>query len=106
MSGYSIINQQQSLFFISSREELQATHATPVQQWLHTLASGHERANTAPDDRSADGAVTQAGCTVATHHQMTTGDEDDRHEFVHTHLTGPLLLQLPQQLLWAGVRCC
>lgn len=71
--------------------------------WSRVAASGHEGAHAAPDDGSADGTVTQAGSAVATHHQVTTGDEDDGHQFVHAHLTGPLLLQLSQQLLWAGV---
>lgn len=95
-------NQQQSLFLfyqckgeMSTEGKLKATHATPVYQWLLTTASGHESTNAASDDGSADGAVTQAGGTVATHHQMTTGDEDDGHQFVHAHLAGPLLLQLP-----------
>lgn len=69
-------------------------------------ASGHEGADAAPDDGPADGAVTQAGGAVATHHQVTAGDEDDGHQLVHAHLTGPLLLQLPQQLLWAGLIHC
>ena len=69
-------------------------------------ASGHEGANAASNDSSADGAVTQAGGAVTTHHQMPAGDEDDGHQFVHAHLTGPLLLQLPEQLLRAGVLHC
>lgn len=69
-------------------------------------ASGHEGTDAASDDGPADGAVAQAGGTVATHHQVTAGDEDDGHQLVHAHLTGPLLLQLPQQLLWAGLIHC
>lgn len=70
------------------------------------LSLGHESANAASDDGPADGAVTQAGGAVAAHHQVTTGDEDDGHQLVHAHLAGPLLLQLPQQLLGAGVCRC
>lgn len=69
-------------------------------------ASGHEGADAASDDGPADGAVAQAGGAVATHHQVTAGDEYDRHQLVHADFTGPLLLQLPQQLLWAGLIDC
>ena len=72
----------------------------------YTAASGHESTDAASNDSSADGAVTQAGSAVSTNHQVTTGDEDDGHQFVHAHLAGPLLLQLPQQLLWARVLHC
>ncbi|KAG7228173.1 hypothetical protein INR49_013336, partial [Caranx melampygus] len=72
-------------------------------QILVAVSTRHESTDTASDDSSADGAVTQAGSTVSTHHQVTTGDEDDGHQLVHANLTGPLLLQLPQQLLWTGV---
>lgn len=74
--------------------------------WLVTAASGHEGPHAASDDGSTDGAVAQAGRAVAAHHQVTTGDEDDGHQLVHAHLAGPLLLQLPQQLLWTGVPHC
>lgn len=69
-------------------------------------ASGHEGADAASDDGPADGAVAQAGGAVATHHQVTAGDEYDGHQLVHADFTGPLLLQLPQQLLWAGLIDC
>lgn len=71
-----------------------------------TTLLGHEGTNAAPDDGSADGAVPQAGSTITTHHQVTAGDEDDGHQLVHAHLTGPLLLQLPEQLLWTRVLDC
>lgn len=63
----------------------------------------HESANAASNDGPADGAVTQAGGTVSAHDQVTTGDEDDGHQLVHAHLTGPFFLQLPKQLLRAGL---
>lgn len=69
-------------------------------------ASGHEGADAASDDGPADGAVAQAGGAVATHHQVTTGDEYDWHQLIHADFTGPLLLQLPQQLLWARLIDC
>lgn len=87
-------------------EGLKATHSTFVEHQCLPSASGHESAHAASDDSSANGAVAQAGSAVATHHQVTAGDEDDGHQFVHAHFTGPLLLQLPQQLLWAGVFHC
>lgn len=71
-----------------------------------SLSLGHESANAASDDGPADGAVTQTGGAVATHHQVTTGDEDDGHQLVHAHFAGALLLQLPQQLLGARVGRC
>lgn len=69
-------------------------------------ASGHESADAASDDGPADGAVAQAGGAVPTHYQVTAGDEYDGHQLVHADFTGPLLLQLPQQLLWAGLIHC
>lgn len=70
------------------------------------LASGHEGTDAASDDSPADGAVAQAGGAVATHHQVAAGDEYDGHQLVHADFAGPLLLQLPQQLLWAGLIHC
>lgn len=64
-----------------------------------TTALRHKSTNTASDDSSADGAVTQAGGTIATNHQVTAGDEDDGHQLVHADFTGSLFLQLPEQLL-------
>lgn len=69
-------------------------------------ASGHEGTDAASDDRPADGAVAQAGGALAAHHQVTAGDEYNGHQLVHADFTGPLLLQLPQQLLWAGRVSC
>lgn len=55
------------------------------------------------DQASADGALPQWRCTLFAHHQMSARDEDDVHFFIHTHLTGTLLLQATQLLLHGEV---
>lgn len=82
------------------------THIFTGVSYLSVWLSGHECSDTASDGGSADGAVTEAGSTVATHHQVTTGDEDNGNPLVHTHLTCPLLLQLTQELIRGGVALC
>lgn len=77
-----------------------------VKEWVFTAGSRHKRPNAASDDGSADGTVTQAGSAVATDHQVTTGDKNDGHQLVHAHFTGPLFLQLPEQLLGTGILHC
>lgn len=77
-----------------------------VEEWLFTAGSRHKRPNAASDDGSADGTVTQTGGAIATDHQVPTGDENDGHQLVHAHFTGPLFLQLPEQLLRTGILHC
>lgn len=55
------------------------------------------------DQPSADGALPQWRCTLFAHHQMSAWDEDDVNFFIHTHLTGTLLLQATQLLLHGEV---
>ncbi|KAG9332536.1 hypothetical protein JZ751_014634 [Albula glossodonta] len=80
--------------------EKQVNEKATISSWT-VISLGHEGADTPTDDCAADGAVSQAGCTVCADHQVTTGDEDDGHQLVHADLAGALLLQLPQLLLWA-----
>lgn len=96
------------IFLMSPRGKWIQRNFRPHVQQLYGcgLPLGHESANAASNDGPADGAVTQAGRTVSTHDQVTTGDEDNGHQLVHAHLTGPLFLQLPQQLLRAGLCRC
>jgi len=62
-----------------------------------------EGADRAFDQASADRALPQRRGALLAHHQVSTGDEDDVHFFIHAHLAGTLLLQAPQLLLHGEV---
>lgn len=77
---------------------------TQVVMMLSVLLStylGEEGTDSALNQAPTDGALAQRGGALLTHHQVSTGDEDDVDLLVHTHLTGSLFLQ-PSQLLLHG----
>ena len=78
------------IYFISQMVQIYQRLTSSLVRLL-----GEEGSDGALDQSSADGTFPQRGSTLLTDHQVTTRDEDNVHLLVHTHLTGPLLLQAP-----------